>query len=85
MTNIACPGSKFGGFAPEYVSTRDSKKSLEQKERTPEKGSRFIVRLKGEVPKLVMSGYLCAEGLLGAEDGAAHVCFFDGVSVEDEV
>lgn len=46
---------------------------------------RFIVRLKGEVPKLVMSGYLCAEGLLGAEDGAAHVCFFDGVSVEDEV
>lgn len=45
----------------------------------------FVVRLKGEVPELVMSGHLGAEGLLGAEDGAAHVCFFDGGSVEDDV
>lgn len=45
----------------------------------------FVVRLEREVPQLVDAGNLRAEGLLGAEDGAAHVRLFDGAVVEDEV
>lgn len=41
--------------------------------------------MEGEVAELVCPGDLCAEGLLGADDGAGHVSFFDGGVVEDEV
>lgn len=46
---------------------------------------RFVVRLQGQMPELIRAGDLGAEGLLGAEDGAAHACFLDGGLVEDEV
>lgn len=45
----------------------------------------LVVGLEGQVAEFVRRGDLGAEGLLGAEDGAAQVGFLDGRLVEGEV